>query len=202
MLDIVLPNKNEKALAIQATRIGIDELIFARSFKSINEVKAYTETLKDIAAEIKGIKLKMGRLIDVKRRSDLKKQPFDSSFAITIAVSDGSEEINRWIFESKVNAAINISTSTGREHMHYRQSGVNQVLAKLAAENNVAYCLNFAKLLELNSWKRVTLLGRWMQNLRIFNKYKAKTEIYSFASSPDTIRNMNDLEAFKKILSR
>lgn len=197
MFDIVIPKNNEAELAKQAKKLGYSELVFLRNFKNLGEIKQYTETLCKLPIEAK-----VGLLIEPKKRSDLNKtRELSKTVEITVAKSNSTEDVNRIIFESSNLIATDIESSTGKDHLHYRQSCMNQVLAKLAKANNITYALNFSRLLALPPNQRVLLMGRWIQNIEILSKYGSKVEIYSFASSPWDLRSRSDLDAFLRILS-
>lgn len=195
MYDIVIPGNNEKELASRAKELGISELVFLKRFRSAEEVNRYAATLSALP-----IAARAGLLLD--KKADLKlARRLKQYVSIVVVKSDGSEDFNRAIFECEdVDIATDIASSTGRDHTHYRRSGLNQVLAKLAKENKISYALNFSRLLSLQQRQRVLLLGRWMQNCRIFGKYGVPVGLYSFASDIREIRNKSDLEAFGRIL--
>ena len=115
-----------------------------------------------------------------------------------ISVSDGSEKNNRALLEKGVKYITGLSTDEGKEHTHYRRSGVNQVLAKLAKEHGTTYIINFARI--LNSENRALLIGRIMQNVRIFKKYKVPIKVCSLAKVASELRSESDLEAFGRVL--
>ncbi len=191
MHDLVIPKDNEAELIKRAKQLAIPSLIFLKSFKTVAEIKQYAELVNPH---------KIGLLVEVKNQKDLEGLKKLAQYVdLVVASSNSSEDANRAIFESKrVNLVINISSSSGTDHTHYRRSGVNQVLVKLAKENNIAYAVDFSHV--LNSRNRPVLLGREMQNIRVFKKYKVPVEIYSLASLPDDMRNLNDLGAFLRVL--
>ncbi len=192
MHDLVIPNGNEELLVKRAKELGITSLTFLKQFKTAKEIKQYAESVKPN---------KIGLLIEVKSQNDLNKARVLKPLAsVVVASSDSSENANRAIFECKwVNIATNIASSSGMEHTHYRRSGLNQVLAKLAFQNKQVHAINFAGI--LHSKNRPKLLGRTMQNVHIFSKYEVPITIYSFASEPDDMRNLSDLDAFLRVLS-
>jgi RNase P/RNase MRP subunit p30 len=113
-----------------------------------------------------------------------------------VVADSNDEQTIRFIMEQKwINAFTNISTSTGRDHTHYRRSNFNQVLAKIAKETGKTYIIDFSHILEITGKKRALLLGRIMQNIRICQKYKVPISIATFATSKDELRNPKDLQA-------
>ncbi len=199
MQDFLVPNNNELALATRAQLLNHTEIIFLKPFKKPSEIKQYREHLKTQKIPLK---YDIGVLIPITKVSDLALAQKLKQFVKTVAViSDGSEKINRACLESKhVSHVFNLSTATGRDHTHYRRGGVNQVLAKLARDNKITYGVSFSRLLEETGWNGVRLLGRWLFNAKIFNKYKVPITIVSLASRPENIRSPAILEATKRII--
>jgi len=100
--------------------------------------------------------------------------------------------INRNFFESKKTDIItSLETSLEKDRTHYRESGLNHVLCKLAKKNKIAIAFNFNNI--LNAKKRYPLLGRIMQNIRLCRKYKIPMIIVSFANDRYDMRNPRDL---------
>lgn len=188
MLDFVIPNNNEKELLARAKSLG-SELVFLKEFKSLNEIKKYKKQFG-----------KVGFLINAETANDLNRaKAFKKEVDYVVAISDGSEAVNRAIFESKhVDIALNMASSGGRDHTHYRRGNVNQVLAVLAKENNITYGLSFAR--ALNCKRLGLLMGRWMQNIRVFKKYGVGVILCSFASSEWELRSGSDLKSFLRLL--
>lgn len=83
-----------------------------------------------------------------------------------------------------------------RDFIHYRNSGLNQVLCKLAKKNNIAIAFNFNLILNSEGMLRSQLLGRMMQNIKFCRKYKVNMVIGSFASKPEEMRSAHDLISF------
>ena len=83
-----------------------------------------------------------------------------------------------------------------KEHTHYRKSGLNQVLCKLAADKKVKIGFSFSSILESYGQKRAMILGRMKQNIAFCQKYKTPIKIASFATNPWQMRTESELKAF------
>ncbi len=83
-----------------------------------------------------------------------------------------------------------------REHTHYRASGMNQVLCKLATDKKVKIGLSFSQILNAYGQKRAILTGRMIQNITFCQKYKTPMKIASFATNPYEMRAPAELTAF------
>ena len=54
-----------------------------------------------------------------------------------------SSDDDRRVFEKNKNIFIYNLEDKNRDFIHYRNSGLNQVLCKLAKKNDIAICFNF-----------------------------------------------------------
>ena len=77
-------------------------------------------------------------------------------------------------------------------------SGLNEVICRLASKNEVAMGISFSAI--LNSKNRSWLLARLMQNVRLCRKYKVKMVMASFASDKYEMRHARDLLNFCLVL--
>ena len=98
---------------------------------------------------------------------------------------------NRNFFESKKTEIItSLETSLTKDKTHFKDSGLNHVLCKLAKKNNIAIAFNFNNI--LNAKKQYIILGRIRQNIMLCRKYKIPMIIVSFANTPFEMRNPKD----------
>lgn len=108
---------------------------------------------------------------------------------------------DRNLIESKrADVIFEFEQEKRKDSMHFRSSGMNQVIAKLMKEKNVAYGLSFSQVLDASQEQRAVLIGRMMQNLRFCKKYGVKVVIASFARDPYEMRDYKDLVAFARTL--
>jgi len=105
--------------------------------------------------------------------------------------------LNRAVLENrKVDLLVGVERSSRDDMMHFRNSGLNQVLCKLAHKNDIAIAFNFNDLLKARGIERSVLLGRMAQNVRLCRKYKNKMIIASFAGNEYELKSANDLVSF------
>ncbi len=103
-------------------------------------------------------------------------------------------EFNRKIIEMrKVNVLV-LNHKIGKDKLKERDSGLNQVLCKIAKENNITLAIDFSELLEVDKKQRAKILGRIIQNIKFIKKYKNKLEIIN---KPD---DKLSLAAFLRVL--
>ena len=107
-------------------------------------------------------------------------------------VEGGSEEKNRKAVEDKsIDILLSPERNAQNDKMASRNSGLNQVLCKLAYDNKIAIGFSFAEL--LNSKEKSKVIGRWAQNIRLCRKYKVKMVLASFANNKWEMRSPKDL---------
>lgn len=87
-----------------------------------------------------------------------------------------------------------------KDSVHYRRSGLNQVLCRLAARKNVTVGFSFASIINAGGFDRAILLGRIRQNIMLCRKFGVKMCIASFAEDPLRMRAPADLRALFHVL--
>lgn len=113
--------------------------------------------------------------------------------------SNGSYNFNRKVLESRKNIIlIGIEKNKSKDFMKYRNSGLDQVLCRIAKKNNNAIGISFNDI--LNSSNRIDLLGRIMFNIMLCRKYKVKVYMCNSTKNKDEIRNDKDLKALGLML--
>ena len=112
-----------------------------------------------------------------------------------LKIVDGGLDKNRKAVENKnVDILLNPHINELHDHMHYRQSGLNDVLCKLARKNNVAVAVS------LDQFKDPISFGRIMQNVRFCRKYKVVFLILSLATDEYELKAPKDVEALYRII--
>lgn len=177
-IDIVFPNQNEREFIEMAGKLEYSELCLVydtkEKFPKVHELEKLRKDYKigiytGFLATHKNLSRHQADLVLVK--SSLK---------------------DRIILESKgADIIFNMEHGSGRDFIYSRNSGLTHVLSRLASKNNVMAGFSFSLL--LNSENRSLIMGRVMQNIRFCRKYKIKTVIASFASSPYEMRSWHDL---------
>ena len=107
----------------------------------------------------------------------------------------------RKVFEDKkIDLVFNLELNNKKDHTHFVNSGLDQVLCKLAKKHGKIVCFSFGSLLNVSNFKRSRLLGRIIQNIRFCKKYKVKIAIASFAKNAKEMRYYHDLIALLIVL--
>ncbi len=177
MIDIVFPNKNEEEFIDVAKKLGIPGLIFA--YKSPAEFYQGKPNFQFTNA-----------LLVEPRNMQKAKQ------AHALAICTASREA----IERGASIVFGFEQDDRKDHTHFRSSGLNQVLCKLAKEKGVAIGFSFSSILNSFGQKRAILLGRMMQNITFCRKYKTPMWLASFATTPYDMRAKAEIESFFKQL--
>jgi hypothetical protein len=173
MIDIVFPNKNETEFIAMAQKLGISGLIFAYKNKNeFYEKKTEIPITNALFAEPKDI-------------------PKSKSIGAPSICAASREAIERG-----ASIVFGFELLEEKEHTHYRKSGLNQVLCKIATDKKVAIGFSFSSILNVFAQKRAQLLGRIMQNIMFCQKYKTPMKIASFATTPFEMRAPAELASF------
>lgn len=110
----------------------------------------------------------------------------------------GADSVNRKAVENKsVDILMHPEKGRVKDFMKSRNSGLNQVLCKLAFKNNVAIGFDFNYLLNAKESQRPNILGRMKLNVILCNKYKIKMYV---CNSTKEERGNSDLESFGRVL--
>ena len=127
-------------------------------------------------------------LIETSNKEELRRE-ISSLYAKKkkIIVLGSTDEINRIAVEDKrVLMLLSPEAKKTKDFMKYRNSGLNHVLCKLAAKNNVLIGISLDSIISTKGIERAEKLGRIMQNIYLCRKYKAKVILASFGNKPST----------------
>lgn len=181
--DFFIGKRNMDA-EIHARKLGFDRIYFVKEVYALNEIKKE----KDYDAAL--IKTDS---IDMLRRMIDKA----SNFFPAILVIGTDDRINRVVLESK-KPTILVSPEYNRkyDYMDRRNSGLNQVLCKIARDNKKTIIINFQDVLQAEDEKKAILIGRIMQNIDLCRKYNVKLRIATFSDAKDRMFSSHDLKSF------
>ncbi len=184
--DIIFPNKNEEDFFKIAKELDISKLLLAYYENPTNADKII-ELGKSYNIEIE--------ILEIRNTKNINKQ----KNKCRIMVESG--ESNRSYFESRrIDFILNVEDCGQREYIHHRNSGLNQILCKLAAQRGLSVVVSFGTLLNASKVKKYSLLGRIKQNKILCEKYKVRYKVASCAKSPYEMRKLSDLNSLYSIL--
>lgn len=144
---------------------------------------------------------------DVKKNLEVIKKLNSKSFKVFSAIVDKLSSKYDYIFSKgerqffenkKVDVIFGLEDNFRKDKLHYRSSGLNQVLCGLAKEKSISIGFDFNLVLE--SKNREVILGRMKQNVNMCRKYKVQMFIGSFARKPYQLRYWSDLVSFGIVL--
>jgi len=126
-------------------------------------------------------------LIDVDSILEARKLMAKSSKMIAVLAKD--DEFNRKIFENaKVDMVFGLEIGKKKDRLRQRDSGFNQVLAKLAKNNGISIGLDFSLLNRLDDYELSVLLARMSQNIALCKKYKVDMVIVNSKETDISLR--------------
>ncbi len=134
---------------------------------------------------VNAIEIKASTVNELHKTLDSVRRKFE-----IVIVRGGDAEVNRAAAETNQVDII------AHPEMQRNDSGIDQVMAKSAANNNVCIELNFRQILNLYRKSRVHTLAHMRQNLKLAKKYGFPVAITSGAYSKWELRAPRELAAF------
>lgn len=96
-----------------------------------------------------------------------------------IIFSSNDDELSRKILEKEKVEILLINLARRKDKMKQRESGLNQVMAKLANKNNIAIGINFDEIANSKPKEKAEILARVRQNIMLCNKNKVEMRFVS-----------------------
>ncbi len=91
-----------------------------------------------------------------------------------IVVQSQDDEFNRKIFENKDVDIITGLEFDRKDFLKQRNSGLNEILCKLAKENNIKIGIDISKIIKLDKLEKARVLARVRQNIFLCSKIGCK----------------------------
>ena len=95
----------------------------------------------------------------------------------TIIFHSNSDDLNRKVLEKLPIQILLINLEDKKDYQKQRNSGFNQVLAKIAKKNKIQIGINFDELISSKNKERI--ISRIIQNIKLCNKYKIQMKFIS-----------------------
>ena len=111
-----------------------------------------------------------------------------------IVFSSLDDELNRKLLEKENIDILLISQTDRKDFQKQRNSGFNQVLAKIAKKNKTKIGIGLDEIID--SKEKAEILGRIIQNIKLCNKNKISMKFISQKYK----RNLRDLKSLGLIL--
>ncbi|VVB83118.1 Ribonuclease P protein component 3 [uncultured archaeon] len=106
------------------------------------------------------------------------------------------DELNRKILEKEKIDVLLLSQGKRKDFQKQRNSGLNQVLAKLAKKKEITIGIDLDEIINSEEKEKAKILARVMQNIKICNKNKVKMKFLSKGQK----RNIFDLKSLGLVL--
>jgi len=113
-----------------------------------------------------------------------------------IIFTSNDDELNRKILEKEPINILLVDQANRKDYQKQRNSGFNQVMAKIAKKNKVIIGINLDEIIESTGRIQAGILARIQQNIKLCNKNKVKMKFLSQKHK----RNLHDLKALGLIL--
>ena len=96
-----------------------------------------------------------------------------------VIVKAQDNEFNRKILENKdVHIFLNPHLHDRKNKLKQRDSGLNEILCKLATKNNIEIGISLKEITQLPKNEKATILSRIIQNIKLCKRTKTKIIIY------------------------
>lgn len=119
---------------------------------------------------------------------------------LTLTPAQGYEKDKFVIEKTSVDILFDFELVYGNDHLHYRKSGLNQVLCQLAVQHEKTIAFSLHSLVA--SSRPEIVLGRLMQNVRFCQKYHVQTLFATLAQTRWELRHKKDMEAFERVVGK
>jgi ribonuclease P/MRP protein subunit RPP1 len=160
--------------ALRGKLLGFRGICFAIYFKDRHRIKSLKEEIHDVSKRT-GMEILVG--IEARTKEELRKLVKARKDYDILLVRGSDLTLNRKAVQTK---EVDILT-----HPEYnrKDSGLNHVMAKLAAKNNVAIEINFREILQSSKATRSLIMHNISKNIMLCKKYKTPIIISSGAIS-------------------
>ena len=172
-----------------ARRMGWSGFCVPIEYKSPSEFQKYAQQVKALGADVLAAAL---------ITSDVSKCAKSAINAADLVIVDSrSEQACRDAAESyDVDLIVNPEVNEEKDLIDSRASGLDDVIAEFMAERDIGYVLNIGNVLYSGGVRRVQLLGRIQQNVRLAKKHKVKVLLSCGARRGADVRNPHDTMNF------
>lgn len=98
-----------------------------------------------------------------------------------IIVKAQDNEFNRKILEyGKFDILLDVESGNRKDSLKSLDSGLNEILARIAVKNNIAVCVDINEISKLDKKQKAIRLSKISQNIKILRKTKAKLKAINY----------------------
>jgi len=103
-----------------------------------------------------------------------------------IIFSGNDDELNRKVLEKLPVQILLVNLARRKDRMKQRDSGFNQVMAKLAKKKDIIIGINLDEIIKSEKKQKAEILARARQNINLCNKNKVKMKFISAKEKKDS----------------
>jgi RNase P/RNase MRP subunit p30 len=141
--------------------------------------------------------MKTSILIQETTFEKIKKKINENKDKIIIFTSE-NDDLNRKILEKQAINILLLNQAKRKDKQKQRNSGLNQVLAKIAKKKNITIGINLDEIIESKGKSRSLILARIKQNIKLCNKNKVAMKFIVLKDKNK--RNSHNLKALATVL--
>ena len=141
--------------------------------------------------------MKTSILIQETTFEKIKKKINENKDKIIIFTSE-NDDLNRKILEKQAINILLLNQAKRKDKQKQRNSGLNQVLAKIAKKKNITIGINLDEIIESKGKSRSLILARIKQNIKLCNKSKVAMKFIVLKDKNK--RNSHNLKALATVL--
>lgn len=186
MINLFLGKKNPEIEA-QAKKLGFEKILFTKVIRIIKDFDQDTNSKNYDSC-----------LMHTDNIENLRRFIDKASFLnLKVIVLGTSNEINRISLENKkVFALLDPDYERKKDFLDSRDSGLNQVLCKIARDNKKLILIN------LNNLNNSRNLGRTLHNFKLCKKFKTQIQLVDIKdnSSTEEMKSSFELKELERIL--
>jgi len=118
-------------------------------------------------------------IINTKNLNEAKKLIEDiSKRQEEVIVESGDEEFNRKILENNKIDILILNLDQGKDKLKQRDSGLNEVLCKIAKKNNIKIGIELDKIRKKQGKDAALFLSRLIQNVKLCKRTRTEIKLY------------------------
>ncbi|MFW5746516.1 MAG: RNase P subunit p30 family protein [Nanoarchaeota archaeon] len=186
-IDVVFPSENETAFCKRACQLGTTYVCFVYEFGTdLKKARKRLDSL-DVITAVLG--LKVPYTITPQQAAKLRQQ------GILLFHQADPQHLRHVIDRRRADIIYHLEATGRKEYTHHRNSGMNQVIAKILKDKDLLWGISFEAMLTSMRNDRAHVFGRIMQNMKLQKKYGFSSTLASFATHPDHMRARGDLQS-------
>ena len=116
-----------------------------------------------------------------------------------IIFTSEDDELNRKLIEKEPLDILLLNQKNRKDFSKQRNSGLNQVMVKIAKKNNIQIGINLDEIIESEKIIKSKIIARIKQNILLCNKNKVQMQF--IISNPKNKRNLREIKHLGSVLS-